>query len=57
MGAHLVAEGATPFDRDLVCDPQTSGGLLIAAAASSRAEVEAGAPLKAVAITGPLVLS
>ncbi len=40
-GAHLVAEGATPFDRDLVCDPQTSGGLLIAAAASSRAEVEA----------------
>jgi len=39
-GHDLVSEGGA-FELDLLCDPQTSGGLLLAASASGREEVEA----------------
>ncbi len=39
-GADLDTEGVSDFDRDLLCDPQTSGGLLISAAPSVKSEVE-----------------
>ena len=39
-GAELDAEGMSDFERDLLCDPQTSGGLLISAAPSVKSEVE-----------------
>ena len=40
-GDSVEREGVSDFELDLVCDPQTSGGLLIAAAADARAAVEA----------------
>ena len=40
-GADLDTEGVSDFERDLLCDPQTSGGLLISAAPSVKSEVEA----------------
>lgn len=40
-GKDLVMEGATAFDRDLLCDPQTSGGLLISAAPEAESAVRA----------------
>ena len=40
-GADLDLEGGGDFERDLLCDPQTSGGLLVAASPSAAAEVEA----------------
>ena len=36
-----VLEEATDFARDLVCDPQTSGGLLVSVAPNAEAEVRA----------------
>ena len=40
-GAELDLKGGGDFERDLLCDPQTSGGLLVAAAPLAAAEVEA----------------
>lgn len=39
-GGDLDMEGASDFDRDLLCDPQTSGGLLIAVRPDAGAAVE-----------------
>lgn len=38
-GAHVDAGSATDFDLDLVCDPQTSGGLLLSVDRASRDRV------------------
>ena len=40
-GQDLILEGASDFVRDLVCDPQTSGGLLLSASPDSVGDVEA----------------
>ena len=40
-GQDLILEEATDFARDLVCDPQTSGGLLVSVAPNAAAEVRA----------------
>ena len=40
-GQDLILEEATDFARDLVCDPQTSGGLLVSVAPNAEAEVRA----------------
>ncbi len=40
-GMNLRVEKVSEFDRDLLCDPQTSGGLLIAVAPHSAAAVRA----------------
>ncbi len=39
-GKDVILDGAPDFVRDLVCDPQTSGGLLLAVSAESAEEVE-----------------
>ena len=39
-GEDLILDDTTDFVRDLVCDPQTSGGLLLAVAPASTGEVE-----------------
>jgi selenide,water dikinase len=39
-GQDLMLDGASDFVRDLVCDPQTSGGLLLSVAPDSVGEVE-----------------
>ena len=39
-GQDLIVDGASDFVRDLVCDPQTSGGLLLSVAPDSAAAVE-----------------
>ncbi len=39
-GQDLTLDGASDFVRDLVCDPQTSGGLMLSVAPDSAAEVE-----------------
>ena len=40
-GSYLDLEGGGDFERDLLCDPQTSGGLLVAASPLAAAQVEA----------------
>jgi len=40
-GKDLQMAGVSEFDRDLLCDPQTSGGLLISAAPEAQAAVQA----------------
>ena len=39
-GQDLMLDGASDFVRDLVCDPQTSGGLLLSVSQDSAAAVE-----------------
>jgi len=39
-GGHLDWEGVDAFVRDVVCDPQTSGGLLVSVDPSAKEEVE-----------------
>jgi selenide,water dikinase len=40
-GQDLILDDASEFTRDLVCDPQTSGGLLLSVAPAAAKEVEA----------------
>lgn len=40
-GKDLILEGASDFEKDLLCDPQTSGGLLVSAAPEAARAVEA----------------
>ena len=40
-GQDLILDDTSDFARDLVCDPQTSGGLLVAASPEAVAEVQA----------------
>ena len=40
-GRDLILDDTSDFARDLVCDPQTSGGLLVAASPEAVAEVQA----------------
>ena len=40
-GQDLILEGASAFVRDLVCDPQTSGGLLLSASPEAVERLEA----------------
>jgi len=40
-GQDLILEDTSEFVRDLVCDPQTSGGLLVSVAQEAAKDVEA----------------
>ncbi len=40
-GKDLILDGASDFEKDLLCDPQTSGGLLVSAAPEAARAVEA----------------